>query len=95
MVVGILRLDVVLYSPGSLKEKRGIVRRILDRCRVRFPVSCAETGLQDQWQRAELGFAMVGYDRDIVLKVFEQIEDELASFGDAEVGERHTEILQY
>lgn len=95
MVVGVLRLELVLYSPGSLKEKRGIVRRLLDRCRVRFPVSCAETGLQDVWQRSEVGFAMVGHDRDSVLKVFARIEEEIASFGDAEVSERFTEILQF
>lgn len=95
MVVGVLRLELVLYSPGSLKEKRGVIRRILDRCRVRFPVSCAETGLQDLWQRAELGFALVSHDRDAVLNVFERIEEEVVGFGDAEIGERQTEILQY
>ena len=95
MIVGVLRLELLLYSPGSLKEKRGIVRRILDRCRVRFPVSCAETDLQDIWQRAQLGFAIVGHDQDLILTVFDRIEEEIVRLGSAEISDRHTEILHF
>jgi uncharacterized protein YlxP (DUF503 family) len=95
MVVGVLRLDLVLYSPGSLKEKRGIVRSILGRCRSRFPVSCAETGLQDLWQRAELGFSMVGLEEAAISRVFDQIEEEIGRSGAAEIGERQAEIIHY
>ncbi len=95
MVIGVLRLELLLYSPGSLKEKRGIVRKILDRCRVRFPVSCAETGLQDVWQRSELGFALVGHKEDSIRATFERLEEEVESSGSAIIAERHVEILHY
>lgn len=95
MVVGVLRLELLLYAPQNLKEKRGIVRRILDRCRVRFPVSCAETGYQDLWQRSVLGFALVGHDEATIRRVFEQVEEEIASIGSSEVSSREVEILHY
>jgi uncharacterized protein YlxP (DUF503 family) len=95
MVVGVLRLDLILYSPGSLKEKRGVVRSILGRCRSRFPVSCAETGLQDLWQRAELGFAMVGLEEAAILRTFDLVEEEIARSGVAETGERLVEFFHY
>lgn len=95
MVVGILRLDLLLYAPQSLKEKRGIVRRIVDRCRVRFPVSCAETGAHDLWQRTELGFALVSHDEATVRNVFEQIEEEIERLGSAEVSDRQVEVLHF
>jgi len=95
MIVGILRLDLVLYSPGSLKEKRGVVRSILGRCRSRFPVSCAETGLQDLWQRAELGFAMVGPEEASIRRVFDQVEEEIGRSGTADIGERFVEFFHY
>ncbi|HEY7746859.1 MAG TPA: DUF503 domain-containing protein [Desulfuromonadales bacterium] len=95
MVVGVLRLDLILYSPGSLKEKRGVVRSILGRCRSRFPVSCAETGLQDLWQRAELGFAMVGLEEAAILRTFDLVEEEIARSGAAETGERLVEFFHY
>lgn len=95
MVVGVLRLDLLLYSPNSLKEKRGIVRKILDRCRVRFPVSCAETGLQDVWQRSEVGFALVGHREEHVRSTFESVEEEIERSGSAVIADRHLEILHY
>jgi uncharacterized protein YlxP (DUF503 family) len=95
MVVGILRLELILYSPQNLKEKRGIVRKILDRCRVRFPVSCAETGCQDLWQRSEMGFAMVHGEEAAIQTIFTRIEEEIVRTGAAEVGERQVEFLHY
>jgi hypothetical protein len=95
MVVGVLRLELQLYAPGSLKEKRSIVQSLLGRCRQRFPVSCAETGLNDQWQRAELGFAMLGGERTLIEKVFTQIEDEIVRSGQAEINHRLADMLQY
>ena len=95
MVVGVLRLELILHAPRSLKEKRGIVRQILDRCRVRFPVSCAETGLQDIWQRSELGFVMVHGKEAGIHPVFERIENEIERLGTAELSDRYVEILHF
>ncbi len=44
----------------SLKEKRGIVKSLLDRVRHRFQVAVAEVDHQDHWQTAGLGFAAIG-----------------------------------
>ncbi len=95
MVVGVLRVDLFLYDPQSLKEKRSIVKRILGRCRERFSVSAAETGLQELWQRTELGFVMVASDEDVVREVFFKVEEEIARIGLGDITERMTEYLHY
>lgn len=95
MVVGVLQLELLLYAPQNLKEKRGAVRKILGRCRERFPVSAAETGQQDLWQRCELGFSMVAQHEDEIRVIFDRIEDEIHSQGSAEVIERQIEMLHY
>ncbi len=95
MVVGVLRLDLQLYSPQNLKEKRGMVRRLLGRCRERFPVSGAEIGAHDLWQRAELGFALVGHNVDGVQALFEKLEEEIQRQGEVEVLERDLDLLHY
>ena len=95
MIVGVLRVELQLYSPQSLKEKRSIVRRILGRCRERFPVSCAETGLHDPWQRAELGFCITGSDDVSFEALFEKIESEIERIGLAEICARSTDIFHY
>ncbi len=95
MVVGVLRLELILHAPASLKAKRSIVQKILGRCRSRFPVSCAETGMHELWQRTELGFAMVDQDEGAIHGLFERIEKELERSGEAEVNQRETEFLHY
>ena len=96
MVVGVLRLELQLYSPGNLKEKRSIVKSLLGRCRERFPVSCAETELHDTWQRAGLGFAIVSSGADANLDaLFEKIEAEILRSGVAEICDISREILHY
>lgn len=95
MVVGVLRLDLVLFAPRNLKEKRAIVRRLLGRCRERFPVTAAETGLHDLWQRTELGFAMVGGEEASIQTVFSRLEEEIHRLAVAEICERFSEFLHY
>ncbi len=95
MVVGVLRLELILHAPGSLKEKRGIVRSILGRCRSRFPVSGAETGLHELWQRTQLGFAMVGRDEATIHALFEKVEEEIERSGQAEISDQQREFLHY
>lgn len=94
MIVGVLRLQILLHSPRSLKEKRGAVKSILGRCRSRFPVSCAETGDHDLWQRAELGFSAVGSDEGTLHAIFEKIESETEMTG-AEIIDRFVEFIHY
>lgn len=95
MVVGVLRLDLVLHAPLSLKEKRGLVKKLIARLRNRYPVSCAEYASQDLWQRAGLAVAMVALVEADIQKVFTRIEEDLQQDGLAELVDRDCEILHY
>jgi len=59
------------------------VRRLLARCRNRYPVSAAEVGHQDLWQRTLIGVAMVSSSEAVIAPILERLEDEL--HGEAEV----------
>jgi uncharacterized protein YlxP (DUF503 family) len=73
--VFVLVYEVELHvgSSQSLKDKRQVVKGLVEGARRRFGVSAAEIGFQDQWQRALLGFAVVasthGLAKDIIDKV--------------------------
>jgi uncharacterized protein YlxP (DUF503 family) len=72
MYVLSLLVDLHLPAARSLKEKRMVVKSIVDGARHRFRVAAAEVGHLDQWQRAELGFAVVsGSERQAVAVVDE------------------------
>ena len=63
MVIGVCKLDLRIPENHSLKEKRHVLRKLIDRVRTRFNVAIAEVGDNDLWQRAEMGFCTVGNDR--------------------------------
>ncbi len=54
-----LEAEVLVGDAQSLKDKRQVVKSVLDASRHRFGVSAAEIAHQDLWQRAGLGFAAV------------------------------------
>jgi uncharacterized protein len=58
-------LTIHLHLPAcsSLKEKRGRIKPLISRLRREFNVSVAEMDLQDKWQEAIIGCAMIGNDR--------------------------------
>jgi hypothetical protein len=63
----------------SLKDKRMVLRRIKDRVANKFNCAIAEVGDLDDWQSAELGFAVVsndlGFTQSMVQKVLQFMED--------------------
>ena len=62
MIVGTLKLTFRLYALSSLKEKRGIIKKMVERTKNRFNASVAETGLNDFIDKAEIGVAVAGND---------------------------------
>ena len=61
MVIGVL--EVTLAIPAtSLKEKRGVLKRILNRSKNQFNVSAAEVDSQDHISSGVIGFTTVGND---------------------------------
>lgn len=62
-MVGVCSITLIMHEPNSLKEKRHILKSIIERIKSKFNVSVAETGLNDKWQSAQIGVAFVSNDR--------------------------------
>jgi len=73
MVVGVLHIELSLASPTSLKEKRRILKGLMDRLRRRFNISIAEIDHQDSWRRASLAVACVSNQSNPVYQVLSQV----------------------
>lgn len=69
----------------SLKEKRAVIRPILDGARNRFHVASAEVGHQDKWQRTSLGFCTVSGKPSVARDVLQKVERFVLSFPEVEV----------
>lgn len=93
MFVGVLKLTFHIPHARSLKEKRGVVRKIRDRIRARFDVSIAEIDAQDLHQRAVFGVAVVSGASAVCDSVLEQVARAAALQEDAVLTDRATELI--
>ena len=59
MVVLAATIDLHLPGVSSLKEKRGILKGLIARLHKTFNIAVAEVELNDVWQSAALGVAIV------------------------------------
>ena len=74
MTVGLLVLELEIFGAQSLKEKRFILRSLLDKLPQQHNVSVAETRHQDLWQRAEIAVATVGSSRPVVEATLRKVD---------------------
>jgi uncharacterized protein YlxP (DUF503 family) len=80
-----LCIELHLRGAHSLKEKRAIIRPILEGCRHRYQVAAAEVDHQQLWQRAGLAMSAVAGDAGHVSDVLDQVERFVWSFPEVEV----------
>ena len=85
MHVGAMSIELRLPRCHSLKEKRALIKPILDGARQRYRVAVAEVGQQDAWQRARLGVAAVSSTPSHVDAVLDEVERFVWSFPEIEV----------
>lgn len=93
MLVGTCRFTMILYEGTSLKEKRMIIKSLIQRMQSRYNVSVAETDGQDKWQRAEIGFACVSNNRRHVERMIQEILRFAESDGRGEIMNIQQEVI--
>ena len=77
MVIGSLTARLLVRDSRSLKDKRQVVRSILDKARAGFDVAAAEVGSLDDVKVAELAFAAVGPETAVVRGVLQKLTEAL------------------
>ncbi len=65
MVITVLQIELTIFESASLKDKRAVVRRVLDRVRNKFPVAASEVGQQGDPGHATLAFVALSSDGKI------------------------------
>ena len=93
MVVGVLKLSLILAENHSLKEKRGVLKKIQARVSHQFNISVAECGDQDLWQSTILGFSVVGSSRWVVEATLQKVVDFVDALGLAQIANADTELF--
>lgn len=95
MVVGIARIVLGIPEARSLKDKRSVVRRVIDRARAKFNASVAEVGDNDVHRRAVIGVSVVSNDRRHVNEMLDTILSFVSGASEALVLDSSIEIETY
>ncbi len=81
MVIGVGRVAIEIPHAHSLKEKRRVVKSIIDQVQHRFNVAIAEVDGHTQWQFAEIGIACVStsaqHADEMLRRVVQFVEEHL------------------
>jgi uncharacterized protein YlxP (DUF503 family) len=85
MYVLALEMQIRIVNARSLKDKRQIVKSVLEGARRRFAVSAAEVGQQEARQRGVLGFAVVAPSASHAEEVIDAVDRYVWSRLDLEI----------
>lgn len=80
MIVGTCEIELIIYEANSLKEKRHVIKSIIERIKSRFNASAAEVDYNDLWNRSVIGVAVVSNKKSLcesmILKIIDFIDND-------------------
>lgn len=93
MVIGVCKIKLSIDDAFSLKEKRHIIKSIIQRLQSRFNVSAAEVDYNDIWKTAAIGIACVSNEGAHADSMLASVINFVENDGRAEVMDYTTEII--
>jgi len=93
MVVAVARIALSLPGVSSLKQKRSIVRRVIDRTSHQFNAAVAEVEDQDSHRRAVIGMAVISSESKHANSMIDSVVEYAITTGASPVLEQSTELL--
>jgi len=92
MFIASARVEIFIGEAHSLKEKRQIIKSVLQRVKNAFNVSIAEVDAMDRWQVGVLGVACVSGDIHHARRQLDAVLDFLEQDGRFELGRVDREV---
>lgn len=94
MIIGSLQVRLLIRESRSLKDKRQVVRSVVDRLRNQFHVAATEVDTRDDHRVFTLGVAAVGEEVSAVRGLLQTIQEALrkhpiAEYLDGEIAVGH------
>lgn len=93
MVVGVLTMELFIGGVNSLKDKRRVLKSMLDKLKGRFNVSVAEVGKQDAWQFSTVGISCVSNASAHAHQTLAAVVRYVETLGTVEILDVRTELL--
>lgn len=93
MFVGVLQVELSVPGAYSLKEKRHVLKGLIERLRRDFAVSAAEVDRQDVWNSAIVGVAFVSNDARHAQARLQHVLNAMEKSRDAVVEDARIEVF--
>ncbi len=94
MIVGVSIFELHLPGARSLKEKRRVVKSLIDKLHQRHRISIAETDLHDLHQRAEISIAIVGRRGGEIERLLDQVRRTIEESPDSILTQWNQELIE-
>jgi len=94
MVIGTCAVYLTADWVTSLKEKRSVVKGIVERAKHKFNISIAEVEAMDEHKRIVVGFACVSNENAHAENIVRNVVNFIENNCDARVDDTVTEILR-
>jgi hypothetical protein len=80
-------LQIAIHIPGchSLKDKRSVMKRLINLIRTQHNVAIAEIGDHDAWQSARLGLVTINNQGDGTDRILQRVIRDIGSFEGCEL----------
>lgn len=96
MIVGLMRLEIYIRSSRSLKDKRRIIKSLIEKVKREFRnLSVSEVGSNDLWKRSEIGIVIVSNDTQFVSSSLDGVLNYLKSGSSYEVISNNIELISF
>jgi uncharacterized protein len=93
MTVGVMTIQLHLFGINSLKEKRHIVKSVVERLKSRFNVSVAEIDYNDSKTTALVGIAVVSNDKRFLEEQLDKVVGFMRNDSRFQLGQIEREIF--
>ncbi|MDB5101059.1 MAG: hypothetical protein JWM80_5480 [Cyanobacteria bacterium RYN_339] len=95
MIIGVAKVELELTDIGSLKDKRSVVKPIVQKLMNKFALHAAEVGQNDVHDAATIGVVLCGNEQrhvnEVLSKAIEWLENHQF---EAHVADVETEFIQ-
>ncbi|MEN8908395.1 MAG: DUF503 domain-containing protein [Clostridiales bacterium] len=95
MVVGVLKIDLYINKVFSLKDKRHIIKSIIERIRAKYKISIAEIDQNDKWNNSVIGVSLVSNGKDVVERMIDLIINFIEKDGRTDIINIEREIIYF
>lgn len=93
IVVGLCTVELYIPEANSLKDKRSVLKSMLEGMRNKFNVSAAEVEDNDIWRRATIAVACVSNSQPFTDQVLNKVVDWIEANPRVNVGRVEMEFL--